>query len=98
MSYTKKFNKKNAWEDYCQKHFQLISLLALPEEVFRTEANFRDFVTYGKLTSKEHKEFDFSNLDNELFWKLFYFITNYFDMDAILFDKFEIERINKSKV
>ncbi len=38
----------------------------------------------------------FVNLDEEVFWNLFNFMTNHFEMDCILFEAFNKIRISKT--
>lgn len=95
MSYRKKGDNHSNWKSYCNKNQKMIEKLNLPEWTFFKESNFREFVTIGQIDENHEKNFDFSTIENELFWELFYFIQNYFEMNAILFEKFEKARLNR---
>ena len=95
MSFVKTSNKHEQWINYCHQNIDLIQSMELTEWVFKKENNFREFVTFGKMNEEEGSYFKFENLNEDLFWGLFDFIQNYFDMDATLFDEFERVRINK---
>jgi len=49
MSFRNNFNKHEAWIHYCQSNKDLLIRLALPLWVFKSEANFRDFATEGRV-------------------------------------------------
>lgn len=97
MSYRKVHNTHSNWLKYCSKNERLIERLELPEWVFQSEANFREFVTSGKLgvTEVDDEKFDFNLLESSRFWILFDFINEYFEMDISLFDEFEKVRLKK---
>ncbi|WP_124980497.1 hypothetical protein [Nonlabens xiamenensis] len=84
----KSLNKKKIWENYCSKHADFISELNVNEWVFHTENNFREFATYGFISSTKDTTFSFQNLNSQQYEKLFDFINNYFDMDMLYFTHF----------
>lgn len=94
MPYQKRHNKHKIWKQYCEKHNELIEALNLPKWIFIKEDNFRDFATTGQISDDENVVFDFELLSKEDFWKLWSFANSYFDMDMILFDKFEKIRVD----
>lgn len=95
MGYRKNYNSFTNWQEYCNKNQALIELLNLPNWVFLNERNFREFATIGKLGNENLDYFDFERLEDKIFWKVFYFITNYFDEDGQLFTKFEASRLKR---
>jgi len=94
VSYMKKYSSSTIWKSYCNENHELIEELQLPIWVFSKELNFREYATTGKMDEVNKSRFDF---DGKLFWKLFSFITNFFDFDLILFIKFEESRIKRLK-
>lgn len=88
MSYRKTNNKHQIWIDYLEKNSELIEKLNLADWIWRNEANFREFLTYGKIEKSFNLKFDFNSLDENLYFELFDFMNYYFEMDGILFDKF----------
>jgi hypothetical protein len=97
MKFRKTANKSQQWVDYCNKNRALIGELNCPDWVFHSERNFRQFATYGITEDNGREKFIFEELNDALFWRLFHFISDYFDMDAGLFDEFEKVRIGWSK-
>ena len=95
MSYRKTNHSFSAWESYCEENQELIEELQFPNWIFKKEINFREFATSGQMNKENQNGYDFNKLEDELFWRLFDFINNYFDFDSILFTKFEESRINK---
>jgi len=98
MSFRNNFNKHEAWIHYCQSNKDLLIRLGLPLWVFKSEANFRDFATEGKVQIEVDTYYDFDELKNKnpaIFWQLFKFIDKYFGMDMRYFDKFEEARIEE---
>ena len=93
MSYRKNYNKREIWQRYCERNRELLTNLNLPKWIFIKENNFRDFATFGRISDDESIVFDFELLSKKDFWKLWDFANNYFDMDMILFDKFEAIRL-----
>lgn len=98
MGYRKEYNSFAIWKDYCKKNQGLIELLNLPRWVFLKEQNFREFAKTGKINKTNLNHFDFEILEDEVFWKVFYFITNYFDGDGELFTKFEESRLKRQMI
>lgn len=70
----------------------LIESLQLPKWVFHSERNFREFATNGQMSEDLNHKIRFSEVQRELFWRLFDFINEYFEMDMVLFTEFEKER------
>ncbi|MFK8012994.1 MAG: hypothetical protein AB8B80_13205 [Marinicellaceae bacterium] len=94
MSFKSK-NKYNIWLDYCDKKSDDIYFIGLESEIFESEKKFREYATYGTINGKSDRFQTVDQINDEKFWKLFDFITSYFDMDASLFDEIEKSRINR---
>jgi len=94
MGYKKQSNNHKIWLDYCAKNISSIELTGLEEKVFLSENNFREFATNGTINNVRLSVIA-SELEDKNFWALFDFITNYFDMDASLFDDVENSRMSR---
>jgi GTPase Era involved in 16S rRNA processing len=81
-------NKRKNWIEYCQSNSNVIDDLDIGDWVFKTETNFKEFVTFGYSTKEKKEIFSFSKLSDKNYDKLFDFITSYFDMDMQNFTKF----------
>ncbi|MGD1958106.1 MAG: hypothetical protein ACFB2Y_04600 [Fulvivirga sp.] len=95
MTFRKTKNKHDLWQAHCRKHQDLIVNLDLPSWPFKNEQNFRRFATTGALDAEELEVLDFDEVNDQEFWELHDFITNYFEMDASLFDSFEQSRVKR---
>ncbi len=95
MTYRRFYNRYEAWQHHCQQHAALIEKLQLPNWVFASQPNFRRFATTGQIDAVSSSVYCFDQLEDSLFWDLFHFIQTYFDMDAILFDAFELTRLRR---
>jgi hypothetical protein len=98
MSFRRTINEESLWTSHCERNSELLSLPELPYWIFEKEGNFRVFATNGQTNeSGDGEVFNFDELDEEIFWNLFDFITSYFEMDMSLFNKFEESRIKRKK-
>lgn len=92
MSYRRRVNSHDIWKEWCRAGAG--QLEGLPEEVTRTEAQFRWFVTQGIAVDAEGTQVaTIDALADHQLARLWDFIheTTQFDMDAILFDAFNTE-------
>ncbi len=88
MSFRRKNSNFDQWRNYCNEKQDLISGLNLNSWIFKSEQNFRDFVTFGT-TDENGMILDFDSLEDEKCLKLLHFIEYFhFDIDAILFERF----------
>ena len=97
MKYSRSINNYDLWQNYCKSNGVLIEELNLPEWVFTSENNFRQFATFGRLSQTEDQKISFDQFDDVIFFKLFEFMQNYFEIDASLFDDFERARIKRKE-
>ena len=89
MGYRKTYNSYENWKQYIKEKADLIGKMNLPQEIFRTEKNFRAFVTKGRLEEGNHLTITMESVDDESTRYLRTFIDDYhFDMDVITFDAF----------
>ena len=95
MTYRRTYNRHEAWQQHCRQYAVLIEKLQLPDWVFASEQNFRQFATTGELDAASASVFCFDQLDDALFWDLFDFIQTYFDMGATLFNASEQARLGR---
>ncbi len=95
MSYRRKINNHDTWLQYCEKNVSILKSIGLDQCVYKTEKIFREFVTHGTVNGNNDGLTKASELDDDKFWMLHDFISHYFDMDAILFDDFEMSRIRR---
>ena len=88
MSFRRENSNFDQWRNYCNEKQNLISELNLNSWIFKTEQNFRDFVTFGK-ADENGMILDFDSLEDDKCLKLLHFIEDFhFDMDTILFKCF----------
>ena len=95
MSYHKKQNTKEIWQSYCSENIALLNSIGLHPQIYSSEKDFREYLTYGTIDGSSEGLPNLLDLDNNNFSKLFKFITAYFDMDACLFDRLEQRRLRK---
>jgi hypothetical protein len=81
-------NRHDAWQDYCQSHAAVLAKIGLPANLFESEQALSDFLTTGY-----SDRIDLNLLEEERFWKLFKFVTNWFDFEAVAFTVMETRRI-----
>lgn len=89
----KSSNKRDVWKEYCSTHSELLGELKLNKWVVHSEENFREFATYGYVDSYRQEVYSFSALSEEGYYRLYSFMSNYFDMNMIDFSSFK-ERLS----
>ncbi|MEM7110917.1 MAG: cytochrome P450 [Chloroflexota bacterium] len=93
MSYHKKYNTKEIWDEYCAEKAAMLVDIGLEPSIYRTESIFREWATKGYSEEVDIPHAPPSELGDEKFWLLFDFINNFFDGDMMLFDNFENSRL-----
>ena len=91
----KNINRHVNWLEYCNKNARNIAFIGLESKIFESEKKFREYVTYGTVNGKSEGLQKIDEIEDEKFWKLFEFSTNYFDMDGILFEEIEKSRLKR---
>ena len=95
MSYRKRKNSKEIWDEYCSENLSTLVEIGLDPSIYRTEIGFREWATKGFLESANITQIPPSELSDEKFWLLYRFITNFFDYDAVVFENYERSRISR---
>lgn len=95
MSYRRTENRHDIWLEYCKKNISSLEFIGLDPKVYRTEDVFREFATLGTIEVSSEGLIRIGELEDEKFWTLHKFITEYFDMDAMLFEEYEKSRIER---
>ena len=95
MNYKNRKNKQVIWGDYCIENADLLAKIGLESSILASEHSFREYATKGKIIGSNNTSISPSDLGDEKFWLLHEFITNFFDMDASLFEEFENSRVNR---
>jgi hypothetical protein len=81
-------DRYSAWQDYCKSNASVLAEIGLPETLLQSERALSDFLTTGY-----SDRVDLNLLEEERFWKLFKFVTTWFDLDTALFTAMETRRI-----
>ncbi|MEM6261553.1 MAG: hypothetical protein AAGI38_03520 [Bacteroidota bacterium] len=94
MGFRKEHHQHGLWLQHCDQHKELIHALPLSGVIFDCERQFREFASYGAINGRS---IALKRLSDELWEKLFEFVTSYFEMDMELFDEFNRVQILKGK-
>jgi hypothetical protein len=88
MAYRKQYSRHSVWQDICNENQSLLD--GLPKEMWRTEKNFRSFVTHGIFVDNQGQTLlRMQELTDKDIKHIRSFIdAAQFDMDAIRFDAF----------
>lgn len=93
MSFRRRNNRKEAWEEYCIANADVLETIGLHHTIHACESKFREYAKTGYVNDSYDVKIAPSELDDKKFWLLHRFITEYFDMDALLFENYESSRV-----
>jgi hypothetical protein len=96
MSYQRKKSSDDIWRDYCKTNSIAIDRIGLASDVFKSEKNFRQYLTDGTLIENEKRIMPLSEISDEALKQLIDFVNRYeFDMDTGFFDAYNKQRIKR---
>ena len=90
MSFRRNRNRRDLWANFCKRNPTAIAETGLPKSLFTSERALSEYLTTGRGT---HSEPALDSLEETRFWKLFDFVSSWFDYDAMCVTAFEARRV-----